>query len=88
MDNEYNEYSVFTVTTSKGEQAELAIVDEFDLDGKHYVAAALVVDDTISDEGVYVYRTLKQGEETEYLQIQDPEEYSRVAEAYAAMSED
>lgn len=88
MENEYNEYTTFTVTTSAGGQAELAIVDEFDLDDRHYVAAARVEGDTILDDGVFVYRTLKKGEEMEYLQIQDPDEYEKVAEAYAAMGEE
>lgn len=84
MEN-YEEYTVFTVTAADGREAELAVVDEFEVEGTAYVAASLVVDDTISDEGVYLYKVKTTEPELEVDKISDEAEYNRVAEAYAAM---
>ncbi len=82
MSDEYLEYEVFTDTTSEGEEIELAIVDHFDFEGKKYVIAALVEGDDISEDGLFVYRSEGTGKDAEIVKIDDPEEYSRVADAY------
>lgn len=82
---DYEEYETFTTTTRNGEEVEMAIVDRFVFEDKHYVAAALVVGDEISDDGLYVYRSLKKGDDISIEKIEDPDEYTRIAEAYANM---
>ena len=82
---EYEEYETFFTTTRTGDEVEMAVVDNFVFEGNDYVAAALVVGDEISDEGLYVYRSVKEGEDINYKKIEDPDEYTRIAEAYANM---
>lgn len=84
MEN-YEEYTVFTVVASDGREVELAVVDEFEVEGTAYVAASLVVGDTISDEGVYLYKVKTTEPELMVDKITDENEYNKAAEAYAAM---
>ena len=49
MENEFNEYVTFSITTKDGEEVELAVVDEFDFEDKHYVVGALIKDDEIQE---------------------------------------
>ncbi len=81
-EEEYQNYATFTVTTMQGETAELAVLDEFELDHKTYVAAARVVDDEIDDEGVFLYRFHKTQDGFTTEKITDPDEYERVVHAY------
>ena len=37
MENEYNEYATFHITAKDGSDVEMAVVDEFDFEDKHYV---------------------------------------------------
>ena len=46
---EFNEYITFTITTSEGQEVEMAVVDEFTFENKDYVAAAKVVYYTIDE---------------------------------------
>ena len=39
----------------------MAVVDEFDFEDKHYVVGAVVTDDTIDDEGRYIYESIMDG---------------------------
>jgi len=55
---EYNEYVTFEVTTKTGDTVEMAVVDEFDFENKHYVVGALIKDDEIIDDGRYIYKSL------------------------------
>ncbi|MCQ2496939.1 MAG: DUF1292 domain-containing protein [Lachnospiraceae bacterium] len=80
---EYLEYETFMTTTKAGDEVEMAIVDRFEFEGKQYVVAALIKDDEISDDGLFVYQETKEGDETVIDKIADPDEYSKVAEYYA-----
>lgn len=86
MNEEYGEYIVFAVTDKNGNEVEMAVVDEFEVDGKSYVAAGLIEGDTISEDGVYIYR-VKDGEDFDVEKIENEEEYEKVAEAYMADEE-
>ena len=89
MTAEYNEYVTFTVTTKTGDMVEMAVVDEFDFENKHYVVGALVKDDEIIDEGRYIYKcVMKEGdEEFKVEKITRECEYTRIAEAYMSMED-
>lgn len=84
-EEEYCEYETFFTTTKTGEEVELAIVDRFVFEEKNYVAAALVVGDEISDDGLFVYRSTRVGDDIEIKKIEDPDEYQRIAEYYASL---
>lgn len=89
MVSEYNEYVTFSVTTKSGDTVEMAVVDEFDFENKHYVVGALVKDDEIIDDGRYIYKcTMKEGdEEFKVEKIAREFEYNRIAEAYMSMED-
>ena len=40
MENEYREYATFHITAKDGSDVEMAVVDEFDFENKHYVVGA------------------------------------------------
>ena len=89
MSMEYNEYVTFTVTTKTGDTVEMAVVDEFDFENKHYVVGALIRDDEIIDEGRYIYKlVMKDGDEDFKVEkIAREFEYNRIAEAYMSMED-
>ncbi len=89
MTGEYNEYVTFQVKTKDGNEVEMAVVDEFDFENKHYVVGALIKDDEIIDEGRYIYKlVMKDGEEDFKVEkITREFEYKRIAEAYMSMEE-
>ena len=55
MENEFQEYATFVVTTRDGSKAELAVVDEFEFENKQYVVGALIEGDVINDDARYIY---------------------------------
>ena len=89
MAAEYNEYVTFTVTTKTGDTVEMAVVDEFDFENKHYVVGSLVKDDEIVEEGRYIYKcVMKDGDEDFKVEkITREFEYNRIAEAYMSMED-
>ena len=42
MENEFQEYVTFFITAKDGSEVELAVVDEFDFEDKHYVVGAVL----------------------------------------------
>lgn len=87
MENEYNEYVTFHITAKDGSDVEMAVVDEFDFENKHYVVGAVVKDDTILDDGRYIYRSVIEGDDFSVEKISREFEYKRIAEAYMNMDE-
>lgn len=84
---EYNEYVTFHVTSKDGADIEMAVVDEFDFENKHYVVGAVVANDEILDDGRYIYRCILDGEEFTVQKITREFEYNRIAEAYINMED-
>lgn len=85
MAEEFEEYIIFTVTDSEGKEVEMAVVDEFDYNHRHYVAAALVEGDSISEDGMYIYRVKKTEDDFTVEKIESASEYKEIAEAYMEM---
>lgn len=79
---EFSEYITFNVTTKDGKEIELAVVDEFEFERKTYVVGALVTDDTIDEDSLFIYRSVLDGEDFKTEKIEDPKEYERIANAY------
>lgn len=84
---DYNEYATFTITTSEGEEVEMAVVDEFEFENKSYVAAARIIDDTIDEEGLYIYKVKVSDDDFTVEKIKNKVDYEKIARAYMEMSE-
>ena len=87
MENEFQEYVTFHVTARDGSEVELAVVDEFDFEDKHYVVGAVVEDDTINDDARYIYLSHIDGDDFTVEKIEKEFEYNRVAQAYLHMED-
>lgn len=87
MEYEYKDYVTFHVTTKDGSDVEMAVVDEFDFEHKHYIVGAVVKDDILDEEGRYIYRSVINGDEFTVEKIANAVDYQRVAEAYMNMEE-
>lgn len=85
MAEEFNEYVTFSVTTSDGTEAEMAVVDEFEFEHKNYVAAAQIKEDTINEDELYIYRVKETEDGFEVEKIKSSVEYQRIAKAYMEM---
>lgn len=85
MEKEFDEYITFHVTTKDGTEVEMAIMDEFDFEENHYVVGALVEDDTISEDGRYIYRSVIDGDNFTVEKIKREFDYNRIAKAYMEM---
>ena len=85
--SEFEEYVTFKVTTSNDEEVEMAVMDEFEFENKNYVAAAKIVDDTIDEEGLYLYEIKVAGDAFAVEKIKNKATYEKVARAYMEMSE-
>ncbi len=80
--NDTQEYITFTVTTKDGAEVEMAVVDEFEFEKKHYVVGALIENETVKEDGFYIYRSVFKGEEFSVEKITNPADYQKIAEAY------
>ena len=87
MEYEYHDYVTFHVTTKDGSDVEMAVVDEFDFEHKHYIVGAVVKEDVIDEEGRYIYRSVINGDEFTVEKITNSIDYQRIAEAYMNMEE-
>ena len=89
MVNEFDEaeYVTFHVTAKDGSDVEMAVVDEFDFENKHYVVGAVVKDDEIDDSGRYIYRAVMDGDDFTVQKITREFEYNKIVEAYMQMEE-
>lgn len=85
MTEEFQEYVTFTTTNKDGEEIEMAVVDEFEFGHRNYVVGAVIEDDTINEDGLYIYRAVVGAEDFLVEKITDAEEYEKAAEAYLEM---
>ena len=82
MENEYQEYVTFHVTAKDGSDVEMAVMDEFDFEDQHYVVGAVIEDDTILDDGRYIYLSIMDGDDFTVKKIEKEFDYNRIANAY------
>ena len=87
MEKDFNEYITFHVTSKDGADVEMAVVDEFDFENKHYVVGALVEGDTINEDGLYIYHSILEGDDFKVEKITREFDYKRIAKAYMEMEE-
>lgn len=88
MEKDFNEYITFHVTSKDGADVEMAVVDEFDFENKHYVVGALVEGDTINEDGLYIYQSIIEGDDFKVEKIAREFDYKRIAKAYMEMDEE
>ena len=87
MQEEFIEDVTFTTTNREGNEIEMAVVDEFEYEHKNYVVGALIEDDTINEEGLFIFRVKEMGEEIKVEKISNSTEYQKIAQAYMEMEE-
>lgn len=87
MEDDFNEYAIFTVTDQNGNEVEMAVIDEFEVDHKTYVAAGVIEGDTINEDGLYIYKVKVTADDFEVEKITDKDEYEAVAQAYMNMED-
>ena len=85
MENNVQEYVTFETTTKDGTSIEMAVVDEFEYKKQHYVAAAVINDDMINEDELYIYRSILSEDDFSVEQITDLKEYEEIANAYLYM---
>ncbi len=88
MGEEFREYVTFSVTAQDGSTVEMAVMDEFDFEDEHYVVGAIINDDTISEDGLYIYKSIVNGDDFTVEKIKREFDYKRVAQAYMDMEEE
>jgi hypothetical protein len=87
MENEFQEYATFVVTTRDGSKAELAVVDEFEFENKQYVVGALIEGDVINDDARYIYEADVKDDELVVKKIAKEFDYNRIANVYLHMED-
>lgn len=87
MQDEMKEYAIFTTTNKDGETVEMAVVDEFEFEHKNYVVGALIVDDVIVEEGLYIYRVKTTEDDFVVEKITNQVDYQKIAQAYMEIAE-
>ena len=83
---EIGEYVTFHVTARDGRDVEMAVVDEFDIENRHYVVGSVVEDDEIKADGQYIYRCHIKDDDFTVEPILDPKEFDRVSRAYMKLN--
>ena len=79
---ESGEYVTFHITTKDGRDVEMAVVDEFDIENRHYVVSSVVENDEIRTDGQYIYQCHIKDDDFTVEPILDPKEFERVSRAY------
>lgn len=82
--DDFQIYDTVMITVSSGAEKEFAIMDEFDLEDKHYIVVSPVENNEVQ-EGLYIYRAVVSGEELEVSRIEDAEEFAKVSAYYEGM---
>lgn len=83
---ETGEYVTFHVTARDGRDVEMAVVDEFDIENRHYVVGCVVENDEIRMDGQYIYQCHVKGDDFTVEPILDAREFELVSRAYMKMS--
>ena len=85
MQEEFKEYATFTTINKDGNEIEMAVMDEFEFEHKNYVVGALIEDDTINEDGLFIFKVKETSEEIKVEKISNPTEYQKIAQAYMEM---
>ena len=86
-EEEMVEYDTFTYTLN-GKTMEWAIIEEFEFEEKTYIVCQEVLGETLSDEGLYLFEGVSEGEEITVRNIDSEAEYNRVVDEYCKRCEE
>lgn len=87
MQEEFKEYATFVTTNKEGNEIEMAVMDEFEFEHKNYVVGALIEENTINEEGLFIFRVKEMGEDIKVEKISNQTEYQKIAQAYMEMED-
>lgn len=87
MQEEFKEYATFTTTNKEGQEIEMAVMDEFEFEHKNYVVGALIEDNTINEEGLFIFRIKEMEDDIKVEKISSTTEYQKIAQAYMEIEE-
>ena len=87
MQGEFKEYTTFVTTNREGQEIEMAVMDEFQFEHKNYVVGALIEEDTIKEDGLFIFRIKEAQEEIKVEKILDSAEYEKISKAYMEMED-
>ena len=85
MQEEMREYATFTTTNKEGNEIEMAVIDEFEFEHKNYVVGALIEEDTVKEDGLFIFKVKEAKEEIIVEKISSQTDYQKIAEAYMEM---
>ena len=85
MQEELKEYATFVTTNKEGNEIEMAVRDEFEFEHKNYVVGALVENDTVNEEGLFIFKLKEATDEIKVEKIANSDEYQKIAQAYMEM---
>ena len=85
MKEEFKEYVTFITTNKDGDEIEMAVMDEFEFEHKNYVVGALIEDNTINEDGLFIFRVKEMGEDIKVEKISSQTNYQKIAQAYMEM---
>ena len=85
MQEEMKEYATFITTNKEGNEIEMAVIDEFEFEHKNYVVGALIEEDVVNEDGLFIFRVKEVGDDIKVEKITNPSDYQKIAEAYMSM---
>ena len=88
MADEFMEFTTFTTTDKDGNTIEMAVVDEFEYEHKNYVVASIIENDTINEDGMFIFMGKVIDGELSVEKIADEKEYEKIANAYLDMEDE
>ena len=85
MQEELKEYATFVTTNRDGIEIEMAVIDEFEFEHKNYVVGALIENETVNEDGLFIFKLKEAGDEIKVEKITSRVDYQKIAQAYMEM---
>lgn len=85
MQEELKEYATFVTTNRDGNEIEMAVIDEFEFEHKNYVVGALIENETVNEDGLFIFKLKEAGDEIKVEKITSQVDYQKIAQAYMEM---
>ena len=85
MQEELKEYATFVTTNRDGNEIEMAVIDEFEFEHKNYVVGALMENETVNEDGLFIFKLKEAGDEIKVEKITSQVDYQKIAQAYMEM---
>ena len=70
---------------SQGNEIEMAVIDEFEFEHKNYVVGALIENETVNEDGLFIFKLKEAGDEIKVEKITSQVDYQKIAQAYMEM---